>query len=422
MRALFYQPSCGIAGDMHIAALIELGVPEQHLREQLNKLTLSAEFQLTLSPAIKMGISGTHAKVTTEDQHDHRHHSTIVKLITLANFAPGIEQRALAIFQAIAEAEGKIHNVTADKVHFHEVGAIDSIVDIVAAAICIEYLQPEIILCNAIEVGSGMVNCAHGRFPVPAPATQELLAQAPCTYGGTDGECTTPTGAAILGVSVDEFLPKGIFQPEKVGYGVGYKDFAIPNVLRVVLGEYASGYNGEGKNEQKGEYPADDLTQPSDGGFSVQDLALHHYKIEANIDDMNPEGYEPLMNALFTAGAGDVYLTPIIMKKGRPAHCITALSHKDNVEAVSDTLLNLSTTIGLRIVPFAKRVLSRQLKQIKTRYGSVQVKEVIQPNGQKRWKAEYSDVARIAETQQLNFQQVNSEIMLDIAATYAGTT
>ena len=405
MRALFYQPSCGIAGDMHIAALIELGVPEQHLREQLNKLTLSAEFQLTLSPAVKMGISGTHAKVTTEDQHDHRHHSTIVKLITAANFAPGIEQRALGIFQAIAEAEGKIHNVTPDKVHFHEVGAIDSIVDIVAAAICIEYLQPDIILCNAIEVGSGMVDCAHGRFPVPAPATQELLAKAPCTYGGTEGECTTPTGAAILGVSVDEFLPEGIFQPEKVGYGVGYKDFTIPNVLRVVLGEYQRG----------------DSTQPTGEGFSAEDLELHHYKIEANIDDMNPEAYEPLMDALFSAGAGDVYLTPIIMKKGRPAHCITALSHKDKIEAISNTLLNLSTTIGLRIVPFAKRVLSRELKQITTRYGSVQVKEVIQPNGQKRWKAEYSDVAHIAQAQQLNFQQVNSEIMLDIAASYDGT-
>ena len=405
MRALFYQPSCGIAGDMHIAALIELGVPEQHLREQLNKLTLSAEFQLTLSPAVKMGISGTHAKVTTEDQHDHRHHSTIVKLITAANFAPGIEQRALGIFQAIAEAEGKIHNVTPDKVHFHEVGAIDSIVDIIAAAICIEYLQPDIILCNAIEVGSGMVDCAHGRFPVPAPATQELLTKAPCTYGGTEGECTTPTGAAILGVSVDEFLPEGIFQPEKVGYGVGYKDFTIPNVLRVVLGEYQRG----------------DSTQPTGEGFSAEDLELHHYKIEANIDDMNPEAYEPLMDALFSAGAGDVYLTPIIMKKGRPAHCITALSHKDKIEAISNTLLNLSTTIGLRIVPFAKRVLSRELKQITTRYGSVQVKEVIQPNGQKRWKAEYSDVAHIAQAQKLNFQQVNSEIMLDIAASYDGT-
>jgi uncharacterized protein (DUF111 family) len=204
---------------------------------------------------------------------------------------------------------------------------------------------------------------------------------------------------------VDEFLPKGIFQPEKVGYGVGYKDFAIPNVLRVVLGEYQGG----------------DSTRPAGEGFSVQNLELHHYKIEANIDDMNPEAYEPLMDALFSAGAGDVYLTPIIMKKGRPAHCITALSHKDKIEAISDTLLNLSTTIGLRIVPFAKRVLSRELKQITTRYGSVQVKEVIQPNGQKRWKAEYSDVAHIAQAQQLNFQQVNSEIMLDIAASYDGT-
>ncbi len=218
-----------------------------------------------------------------------------------------------------------------------------------------------------------------------------------------DGECTTPTGAAILGVSVNEFLPKGIFSPEKIGYGVGYKDFAIPNVLRVVLGDYQV---------------ADSASAGTDE-FSVQDLELHHFKIEANIDDMNPEGYEPLMEALFAAGAGDVYLTPIIMKKSRPAHCITALSHKDKVEAISDTLLNFSTTIGLRIVPFAKRVLARET-QANRQPATVliQVKEVVQPNGQRRWKAEYSDIADIALDKSQNFQQVNSEVMLDIAASY----
>ena len=177
-----------------------------------------------------MGINGLNAQVHAEDEHDHRHHDTIQNMIRAAAFAPGVEQRALDIFQAIADAEGKIHNVPPEKVHFHEVGALDSIVDIVAAAICIEYLQPDKVLCGPIELGSGFVDCAHGRFPVPAPATQELLQTAPCTYGGVDGECTTPTGAAILAACVHEYAPKRAFRPIKIGYGIGYKDFAVPNV------------------------------------------------------------------------------------------------------------------------------------------------------------------------------------------------
>lgn len=379
---------------MHLAALVDLGVPEQHLRDELARLPVTSEFELKLEPGEKMGISGIHAKVYAEDQHDHRHHSTIVKMIKQAQYAPGIERRALEIFQAIAIAEGKIHNIPPEKVHFHEVGAVDSIVDIVAAAICIEYLAPEIILCNPVEVGSGFVDCAHGRFPVPAPATQELLANAPCTYGGVKGESTTPTGAAIVSASVDEYQPQGVFTPERIGYGVGFKDFEIPNVLRAALGEYTA---------------ASSQTEPRH--------ADEHFKIEANIDDMTPEAYEPLMQVLFEAGAVDVYLIPIVMKKGRPAHCITALCEGAKVTAVSDALLNQSTTIGLRVIPFEKHVLPRELITIDTRFGPVRVKRVTQPDGHVRWKSEHDDVIRIALERAEDYPRIKAAIDAEIART-----
>ena len=389
--ALFYQPHCGIAGDMHLAALVDLGVPVDYLQTELARLGLQDKFSLQINRAEKMGISGLHAHVHAEDEHDHRHHSTIQRIIREAGFAPGIEKRALDIFQLIASAEGKIHNVPEDKVHFHEVGAIDSIVDIVAGAICIDYLQPDLVLCNPVEVGSGFVDCAHGRFPVPAPATQELLSAAPCTYAGVEGECTTPTGAAILAASVDEYAPKNSFQPSKIGYGIGYKDFQIPNVLRVALGEY-----------------------------NANTTRTSHIKLEANIDDMSPEAFEPLMNALFAAGADDVYVTPIVMKKSRSAQCISVLCSAAQADALSDVLLNQSTTIGLRQMPFDKRVLPRQMRSIETQFGSVRVKEVTQPNGELRWKLEHEDVLEIAARRaDGDYQSVRKVIEKEIEDYYA---
>ncbi len=370
---------------MHLAALLDLGVPETWLREQLRKLPVTAEFELAIAPGKKMGISGTRAQVTTVDTSDHRHHSSIVKMIKAAGYSPSVEARALAIFEVIAVAEGKIHDVPPEKVHFHEVGAVDSIVDIVAAALCIDYLNPDLILCSAIEVGSGFVDCAHGRFPVPAPATQEMLALAPCTYGTVSGESTTPTGAAILAASVDEYLPKGIFTPQRIGYGIGHKDFEIPNVLRVVYGQY-----------------------------NTAAVASEHYKIEANIDDMTAEAFEPLMQALFTAGAVDVYLTPIVMKKSRAAHCLTALCAGTEKEAVIAEILNRSTTIGLRVLTFDKRVLPRETLSINTSLGAVSVKKVVQPDGRSRWKCEHEDVVRLAEAHNLDYQSTKATVEYEV--------
>ena len=372
---------------MHLAAMIDLGVPEQYLTDQLAKLNLTSEFKLTFESGSKMGVSGTRAEVHAADQHDHRHHDTIVKMITNAGFSQAIEDRALRIFQIIAVAEAKIHNIPIEQVHFHEVGAIDSIVDIVGAAICLEWLGVERVISNAVEVGNGYVNCAHGRFPVPAPATQEILSGVPCTYGTVSGESTTPTGAAILKASVDEYEPKNAFIPEKFGYGVGHKDFEIPNVLRIVIGE--SKGNSVSRSEQ-------------------------HYKIEANIDDMAAENFEPLIQDLLAAGAGDVFFTPIIMKKSRPATCLSVLSNQAKVHALADMILNRSSTIGLRIVPFTKRILPRELKELETSFGTVRIKEVSQPDGRKRWKSEYEDVQRIAVAKGKDFRSMKQLIDFEI--------
>ncbi len=382
---------------MHLAALVDLGVPQDWLRQVLSKLPVQAEFDLAIQDAVKMGISGTQARVTTVDSASHRHHSTIVQMIQTAQLDPGVERRALAIFQMIAEAEGKIHNVPPEKVHFHEVGAVDSIVDIVAAAACIEYFNPDVILCNPIEVGSGFVDCAHGRFPVPAPATQELLANAPCTYGGVRGESTTPTGAAIVAANVDQYQPRGIFVPHKVGYGIGHKDFEIPNVLRVAIGEY----------EQAGPHTSNAET---------------HYKIEANIDDMSPEAFEPLMQSLFTAGAVDVYLTPIVMKKSRPAYCLTALCPADAKDRVAEEILNQSTTIGLRIFAFDKRVLPREQVDVTTSLGNIRVKRVTQPDGRVRWKSEHDDIVSAASKNKLDYQSAKATIDYEVRQTFGKAT
>ncbi len=384
MKALYYQPSCGIAGDMHMAALVDLGVPQSYLHEVLSKLPIQGEFTLTFEPTSKMGISGLGASVGVVDQTDHRHHSTIVKMIETADLSSNIQERALNLFARIATAEGKIHNIPPERVHFHEVGAMDSIVDIVGAAAAIEYLQVDTVLCDAVEVGGGFVNCAHGRLPVPAPATQELLTGVPCRYGTIDGEATTPTGAAILAGTVSEFLPKGLFTPEVVGYGVGRKDFTIPNVLRVALGTY------EAKP-----------TVALDSRFN--DAETGHYQVEATIDDMSPEAFGPLIDALFAAGAVDVFTQSVMMKKQRPAQCLTALCKDGTLASVTDTLLNTSTSIGLRILPFTKRVLPRQQRLIPTKLGEVSVKFTRQPDGRQRYKVEHDDIVRLAAERRLDY-------------------
>ena len=312
MKTLYLDIFSGISGDMFLGAMIDLGVDAKKLENELSKLNLEG-YLINVSRKTKANIEGvkfdvhllpkegeaqsgslshshehslshshehSHSHSHDNDEHTHeRNFDDIKKLINKSSLSKWVKEKLVAVFPRVAEAEGKVHGMPPDDVHFHEVGAIDSIVDIVGAAICLEWLGVERVISNAVEVGSGYVNCAHGRFPVPAPATQEILSGVPCTYGTVSGESTTPTGAAILRASVDEYEPKNAFIPEKFGYGVGHKDFEIPNVLRIVIGE--SKGNSVSRSEQ-------------------------HYKIEANIDIFNAEA----VNKSLRSDRGVLLITP----------------------------------------------------------------------------------------------------------------
>ncbi|MEM7219152.1 MAG: nickel pincer cofactor biosynthesis protein LarC [Pseudomonadota bacterium] len=397
-KTLFYQPACGISGDMHLAVLIDLGLDPDTLRQELSRLGLNAQFELQIERAAKQGIYGTRVRVIAQDETHHRHYADIVERIQAAQYAPAIEARALAIFHAIAVAEADIHDVDIERVHFHEVGAVDSIVDIVGAAIGLEALGVRRCLSQAVEVGGGTVRCAHGVLPVPAPATQRILAGVPCDYGGVDGESTTPTGAAILRASVDAWGdPKGL-TIERTAIGVGHKDFANrPNVLRASLVT---------------ESEATGAPKPSDTAMTADT----HFKLEANIDDMAPEAFDPLLADLFAAGAGDAWCTPIVMKKGRPAILLSALADGNSVARLRDLILNRSTTIGLRILPFTKHTLPRETLSVTTSVGEVRVKRVTQPDGRTRWKSEHDDVARCAAQAELDYLRARRIIDAEIAA------
>ena len=388
---LYYDCFSGISGDMNIGALVDLGVPGEHLKTTLDQLPLANEFTLVLEPGKKMGITGTKATVAlhSNTKPPARHLAEITALIDEAGYSPSISALAKDIFGALAVAEAKIHGTTVDQVHFHEVGATDSIVDIVAAAVCLDYLAVDRVHCGIVEVGGGMVKCAHGLMPVPAPATAELLRDVPCHYGRVDKETTTPTGAAILRSAVDHFTAPPQFVASKIGYGIGQKDFAIPNVLRVMLGEAA---------------PAESFATAS------------NLQIECNIDDMSAEAFQPLLTELLGRGAVDVFFTPIVMKKSRPATKVTVLAPEDAANEVIATLFNNSTTIGVRTQRVEKHMLPREARVVGTSHGEVQVKIVTLPDGRTRYKVEHDDIVALAAVSTMDYLQLKTLIEAEVAA------
>ena len=393
VNALLYDCFSGIAGDMHIGAMVDLGVPEAHLRAELEKLSLAGEFELKLERAVKMGIAGIKATVVVDDAapKPHRRLPDIVEIIQAAGYETGVERRALGTFQALAEAEAQVHGIDVDAVHFHEVGATDAIVDITAAALGLEALGVERVLSRPVEVGGGMVRCAHGLMPVPAPATAALLEGVPCRFGGVDAEATTPTGAAILKCAVDTFdEPRG-FAPARIGYGIGQKDFERPNVLRVMLGQVAA---------------------PEHSAYTVET----NVEVECNIDDMSPEAFAPLIDALLEAGAKDVFVTPGLMKKSRPGHRVSVLAPPAKLPAIAERLLRGATTLGLRHHDVEKWMLPRQTVEFPSSLGSVRVKVAELPDGAKRWKVEHDDVVRLAREQGGDYLAVKAALEREAAA------
>jgi len=418
MKILYYDCFSGISGDMNLGAMVDLGVDPAYLINELEKLNLDG-YSLSFVPDQRKGISGTRAIVTlTNERHSHSHTPSAVsnsaqfkpggnqfqishgqehnheharnfadikKLIHNSSLSEKVKTISVDMFTRVAVAEAKIHGKSIDQVHFHEVGAVDSIVDIIGAAICIDFLQPDKIQCSTIELGGGMVKCAHGNFPVPAPATAEILKNIPVKTGAVNVETTTPTGAAILASLTSEFTDKINLAITKIGYGIGYRDTSIPNVLRVYLGEIS-------------ESATDDFI------IGTADV------IECNIDDMNPEVYEHIMNCLFEAGADDIYFQPIIMKKTRPATMLSVICAKEVSSAIEDIILRETSSLGVRKYEVSKKMLKRKWETISTQWGNIRLKHAIYKGEILKSKPEYEDCHAIAKQYNVPISVVYKEI------------
>ncbi|MBN2350727.1 MAG: nickel pincer cofactor biosynthesis protein LarC [Bacteroidales bacterium] len=380
MKILYYDCFSGISGDMNLGAMVDLGVDKDYLLLELQKLHLPG-YRINISPGQRKGITGTRVDVLVEDHHEHhvhRHLKDIRQIISDSELSESVKNRSLNIFLRIAEAEAKIHGKSIDEIHFHEVGAIDSIVDITGAAICFDFLKPDKIYSSTIEVGGGFVKCAHGTFPVPAPATTEILKNLPLKKGAVQFETTTPTGAAILAEYADKFIDNVHFTIQKTAYGIGYKDFDIPNVLRVHWAEVEE----------------------------TSDNTAEALMIECNIDDMNPEFYEYVFEQLFMSGAHDVFITPIIMKKSRPASKLSVLCGSQNEQKIIKILLKETSTLGIRKYKIEKSMLAREINMLETPYGNVRIKSAYLDGELLKSKPEYEDCLKIAKQHSMSLSEV----------------
>lgn len=384
MKILYYDCFSGISGDMNLGAMLDLGVDKTYLLGELNKLNLKG-WKLEAEEDQRHGIRGTRVTVRqTRHEHTHRHLSDIEKIINDSGLSEKDKSLTLKIFSKLAEAEAAVHGLPVDKIHFHEVGAIDSIIDIAGAAICFNALDVDAVHVSEIELGGGTVTCDHGKLPVPAPATAELTKNIPVKTGGTNFEATTPTGAAILATLGTSFGRQASFVISKTGYGIGQKENPeMPNVLRVFLGE-----------------TADSL---SSGHVATL--------IECNIDDMNPEFYDYISEKLFSAGASDVYCSSIIMKKGRPGIKLSVICENGLAGVIRDIIFTESTTLGLRIFTFQKETLERRFEILDTIYGNVTVKRSFYKGKEVSHKPEYDDCKRIAIEKGIPVKEVYHNLM-----------
>ena len=419
-RILYYDCSAGISGDMHLGAMVDLGVPADYLEQELNKLGLTG-WKLQFARDARKGIGGTRADVILADgshlaapsaqphshphphhpghdahAHEHRAHRDIVAMIEKSGITPTAKRRALAIFACIAQAEAKIHGMSVDDVAFHEVGAVDSIIDIVGAAIALDWLKPDRIYISMVELGDGFVKCAHGRLPVPAPATAEILRGAPVHAGAVPFEATTPTGAAILIASADGFTNTMDFAIERVGYGIGHKDGPIPNLLRVFLATRAT-------------EPSASPNAPTTNNHGTAII------LECNLDDITGETTGYVLERLLASGASDAWITPITMKKSRPGITLSALCSPEREATITEIFLRETTTLGLRRREVGKIMLERTVDEIATTLGPVRVKTGWLDGRALKSKPEHDDLRRIATERGLPLREVEQTILAEIA-------
>jgi len=401
LKVAYFDCFAGISGDMTLGALIDAGASFDLLKSELGKLSLrqaqdAQEFELTLDRVTKRGISASDVTVHThhnEHHHGHGHshgrtYSEIRRIIEESELSDDVKRKSVAIFTKLGEAEAKIHNKSIEEIHFHEVGAVDAIVDIVGSCICLELLGIKKLYCSPIPTFTGMVEIAHGKFPLPAPATVEILKNAPWRELGVEGEIVTPTGAAIVATLAEGFGTMPAMSITSTGYGAGKKDFGIPNVLRVIVGDTL-------------------LRQAQDASHDLRtgecaEVAV----IETNIDDLSPQIYEIVMERLFDAGALDVYLTPIQMKKNRPATLLSVICEPGLIDKLSGIIFEETTSIGVRIDSRRRICLQREIVTVETEFGPISLKIARRDGATMNCQPEYEDCKSAAARHSVSFKRV----------------
>lgn len=394
-KILYFDCFSGISGDMTVGALLDLGIDQAAFHDQLSRLQLGG-YRLEIAKKPKNGIMATDFDVILLDEYNHTHnhqHShalnrnlkDIEEIIDNSGLAVEIKEPSLKIFRELAVAEAKVHGKELNEIHFHEVGAIDSIVDIVSTAICINMLKVDAIYASPLNTGSGQVSCAHGLLPVPAPATLEILRGVPVYSSGVRAELVTPTGAAIIKTLAQDFIALPPLLVESSGYGSGKRELDNPNLLRVVLGSSL---------EDKGR------------------LLL----LETAIDDMSPEIYSYLSPMLMEKGALDVYLTPIYMKKNRPGVLLTVLCRVSDTHLLKEIIFRETTTLGIRKIAVERDELERESMTIESSWGPVRIKVAGREGVILKYAPEYEDCQRIASEQGLPLKDVYSKLTDDATA------
>ena len=378
MTIAYFDCFSGISGDMVLGVLIDLGLQLDELNEALSTLDLE-EFKIEAREVQSYGLRATKVDVIVPESVIVRTFANIRDLIVSSGLPETVKTMSLEIFMRLALAESVVHSKPVDQVHFHEVGAVDSIVDIVGSAFGIDALGITEVFSSPLPLGHGMIKTAHGSLPVPAPAVLEILEDTP-TYGrGIPTEIVTPTGAAVIKTLASSFGNAPLMRLEKTGYGAGTKDLGVANLLRVITGEAL-------------DYPSE-----------AEELAII---VSTNIDDMNPEFYDYVMERLFTAGAHDVWLTPIQMKKTRPGTVVNVLCAPKDATAIKRILIEETSTFGLRTSMVMKKAIEREIIEVETPWGKVRVKVGRESNHITSVSPEFSDCARIAGEQSVPIKEV----------------
>lgn len=377
MKALYFDCSSGISGNMTLGALLEIVGDENYLLEELKKLNLDG-YKIEISKKAKNGITGTYVDVVLEHEHHHEHRNLydVNKIIEESLIDKRSKELAKKIFIRVAKAESKVHNKPLEEVHFHEVGAIDSIIDIVGTAILINKMNPDKIISSVVNDGYGFIECAHGTMSVPVPATSEIFANSNVKFRqiDIDTELVTPTGAAIIAELADEFTILPAMITEKIGWGAGSKDLKIPNILKV--------YYGEMQNQTE--------------EFTV---------METNVDDCTGELLGYTSEKLFKNGAIDVFYTPIFMKKNRPAYRLSVACKKEDMLKLQNIIFRETTTIGIRYRFESRTELGREMVEIDTKYGKIKAKKVIN-NGETYVYPEYENIKEVAEKNNIPLKEL----------------